>query len=164
MPGLTFQDCFLLPREGPCSRRALPNICRATVSNPGANLGLQWIHNFSPTTINEARISWMRAGADAHVLGHGTNYGDQIGIPNANVDDINSGFPTQNIAGLSQMGEAGAYPLITIENCVPSSRQRHDGSWIPHFQVRDGHQNADGRRSSSFWAATREVVSPITNS
>lgn len=87
-----------------------------TVSNPAANLGLQWIRNFSPTTINEARISWMRAGADAQVLGHGVNYGNQLGIPNANVDDINSGFPTQRIAGLSQMGEAGAYPLISIEN------------------------------------------------
>ena len=87
-----------------------------TVSNPAANLGLQWIRNFSPTTINEARISWMRAGADAQVLGHGVNYGNQLGIPNANVDDINSGFPTQSIAGLSQMGEAGAYPLISIEN------------------------------------------------
>lgn len=88
----------------------------ANVSNPAANLGLQWIRNFSPTTINEARISWMRAGADATPLGHGVNYGTQLGIPNSNVDDINSGFPTQSIAGLSQMGEAGAMPLTTIEN------------------------------------------------
>jgi len=88
----------------------------ANVSNPAANLGLQWIRNFSPTTINEARISWMRAGADATPLGSGTNYGTQLGIPNTNVDDINSGFPTQSIAGLSQMGEAGAMPLTSIEN------------------------------------------------
>ncbi|MFN8007721.1 MAG: TonB-dependent receptor [Terriglobia bacterium] len=87
-----------------------------TVSNPSANLGLQWIRNISPTTINEARFSWLRAGANAQVLGHGTNYGDILGIPNANNSDVNSGFPTQNIAGYSQMGEAGAYPLITIEN------------------------------------------------
>lgn len=87
-----------------------------TVSNPAANLGLQWIHNFNPTTINEMRVSWLRAGADAQVLGHGKNYGEQLGIPNTNVDDINTGFPTQSIAGLSPMGEGGAYPLISIEN------------------------------------------------
>ena len=111
LPGL-----FPAAQGGALQQAGASQYLPGTVSNPGANLGLQWIHNFSPTTINEARISWMRAGADAQVLGHGTNYGDQIGIPNANVDDINSGFPTQNIAGMSQMGEAGAYPLITIEN------------------------------------------------
>jgi Carboxypeptidase regulatory-like domain len=111
LPGL-----FPIAQGGALQQAGASQYLPGTVSNPGANLGLQWIHNFSPTTINEARISWMRAGADAQVLGHGNKYGDQIGIPNANVDDINTGFPTQSITGMSQMGEAGAYPLISIEN------------------------------------------------
>ena len=87
-----------------------------TVSNPSAQAAIQWIHNFNPMTINEAHISWLRSGANAQVLGHGHNYGNTIGIPNANVDDINSGFPGQTITGVTYMGEGGAYPEINLEN------------------------------------------------
>ncbi len=86
------------------------------VSNPAQNVGLQWIHNFSATTLNEVRASWLRTGADATHLGYGQNYGNQLGIPNANVDNWNSGFPGMSIAGVTPVGESGAYPLISIEN------------------------------------------------
>jgi len=101
---------------GALQQRGAEQYLPGTVSNPSAQIGLQWIHNFSPTTINEARLSWLRSGADAQVLGHGHNYADQIGIPNANVDDINSGFPSMYITGVTSVGEGGAYPLINIEN------------------------------------------------
>ena len=86
------------------------------MSNPAAKFGLQWIRNFSPTTINEARISWSRAVPTRRRWVTGSimelNWVSRV----SNVDDINSGFPTQSIAGLSQLGEAGAMPLTTIEN------------------------------------------------
>jgi hypothetical protein len=87
-----------------------------TVSNPSAQAAIQWIHNFGPTTINEAHVSWLRSGANAQVLGHGHFYGNTIGIPNANVDDVNTGFPGQSITGVTYMGEGGAYPELNIEN------------------------------------------------
>lgn len=86
------------------------------VSNPSANLGLQEIHNFSPRIINEARAAYVRAGATAVQLGYGHNYADQLGIPNTNVTDNNSGFPTMNIGRLSSIGETPFFPLIELEN------------------------------------------------
>jgi len=107
---------FAIAQGGALQQAGAAQYLPGTVSNPSANFGLQWIHNFSPTKINEARISWLRAGANAQVLGHGNNYGEQLGIPNTNVDDINTGFPTQSISGISTVGEGGAYPEISIEN------------------------------------------------
>lgn len=86
------------------------------VSNPAQGIGAGWIRNFSPTTINEMRASWLRSGADATHLGFGHNYADQLGIPNANVDAWNGGFPSMSITGVTGVGESGAYPLISIEN------------------------------------------------
>jgi hypothetical protein len=83
----------------------------ANVSNPAANLGLQWIRNFSPTTINKHE-SLDEAGADATPLGSGTIV-EPARHPNANVDDIIR--PDSGIAGLSQMGRL-ALCRSTIEN------------------------------------------------
>jgi hypothetical protein len=47
---------------------------------------------------------------------YGHNYANQLGIPNANVDNINSGFPSMLIAGVTSVGESGAYPDISIEH------------------------------------------------
>ena len=108
--------CCAIAQGGALQGAGASQYLPGTVSNPAANLGLQWIRIFTPTTINEMRLSWLRAGADAQVLGHGNNYGEQLGIPNANVSDTNSGFTAHSITGLSYMGEGGAYPLISIEN------------------------------------------------
>jgi Carboxypeptidase regulatory-like domain len=86
------------------------------VSNPAQQAALGWIHDFNPTTINEARASWLRSGADATQLGYGHDYADQLGIPNANVNLINSGFPDMDITGVTGIGESGANPDINIEN------------------------------------------------
>jgi hypothetical protein len=87
-----------------------------TVSNPAQNAGLQWIRDFSPTTLNELRAAVLYAGANARQLGWGRNYASQLGIPNANASDLNSGFPGISISGLGAIGESVAYPLINIEN------------------------------------------------
>ncbi len=86
------------------------------VSNPSVNFGIQEIHNFSPRVINEARAAYVRAAANALQLGFGHNYAEQVGIPNTNVTDNNSGFPTMNISGLSTIGETPFFPLNEIEN------------------------------------------------
>ena len=86
------------------------------VSNPSVNFGLSEIHNFSPRVINEARGAYVRAAANAVQLGVGHNYADQLGIPNTNVTNNNSGFPTMNIQFLSGIGETPFFPLNEIEN------------------------------------------------
>ncbi|PYV61114.1 MAG: hypothetical protein DMG97_44140, partial [Acidobacteria bacterium] len=80
------------------------------------NFGLSEIHNFSPRVINEARGAYVRAAANAVQLGVGHNYADQLGIPNTNVTNNNSGFPTMNIQFLSGIGETPFFPLNEIEN------------------------------------------------
>jgi hypothetical protein len=86
------------------------------VSNPAQNLGLQEIHNFNPTTINEFRVAYIRAGADAVQLGFGNNYADELGIPGVNVTDNNSGFPGISIGGFGLLGESPFFPLKELEN------------------------------------------------
>ncbi|MGH9343686.1 MAG: carboxypeptidase regulatory-like domain-containing protein, partial [Terriglobia bacterium] len=118
LPG-AFSD---LPQYAPAEGKALLQGVNASqylpgfVSNPGQSVGLGWVHNFSPTMLNEMRGSWLRTGADATQLGFGHNYADQLGIPNANVDPWNGGFPTMSITGVTAVGESGANPLISIEN------------------------------------------------
>src|SRR5205823_3102491 len=61
------------------------------VSNPARSAGIQEIHNFNPTTINEFRVAYIRAGSDATQLGYGQDYASQLGIPNVNITPDNSG-------------------------------------------------------------------------
>ena len=86
------------------------------VSNPARSLGLQEIHNFSPTTLNEFRAAYVRAGSDALQLNFGKNFAEQVGIPGVNVTDNNSGFPGINITGYSPLGDSAFFPLVELEN------------------------------------------------
>src|SRR5205814_771182 len=86
------------------------------VDNPARSLGLQEIHNFSPTTINEFRVAYIRAGSDAVQLGSGHKYADELGIPGVNVTDNNDGFPGIQIGGIGLVGESPFFPLIELEN------------------------------------------------
>jgi hypothetical protein len=86
------------------------------VSNPARSLGLQEIHNFSPTTLNEFRAAYVRAGSDALQLNFGKNYADQVGIPGVNVTDNNSGFPGISISSYSPLGDSAFFPLVELEN------------------------------------------------
>jgi hypothetical protein len=86
------------------------------VSNPARGLGLQEIHNFNPTTVNEFRAAYIRAGSDAVQLGFGENFADQLGIPNVNISANNSGFPQIAVSGYSTLGDASFFPLIELEN------------------------------------------------
>jgi hypothetical protein len=86
------------------------------VSNPARSAGVQEIHNFNPTTINEFRVAYVRAGSDATQLGFGKDYADQLGIPNVNITPDNSGFPQIGISGFSTLGDTAFFPLIELEN------------------------------------------------
>ncbi len=86
------------------------------VSNPSVNAGVSEIHDFSPRLINEARVAYVRAGAQAVQLNYGHNYADQLGVPNANVTNNNSGFPTMDIQFLSGIGDNPYFPLAEVEN------------------------------------------------
>jgi len=116
LPG-TFSD---LPEFAPAIGGALSTggggSLTGRVSNPARSLGLQEIHNFNPTTVNEFRAAYIRAGSDAVQLGFGENYADQLGIPNVNISANNSGFPQISIGGYSTLGDAPFFPLIELEN------------------------------------------------
>jgi hypothetical protein len=86
------------------------------VANPARSLRLQEIHNFNPTTLNEFRAAYVRAGSDALQLNYGKNYAEQVGIPGVNVTDNNSGFPGINITGYSPLGDSAFFPLRELEN------------------------------------------------
>jgi hypothetical protein len=109
-----------LPQYAPAIGGALTTggagLLTGYVSNPARSAGLQEIHNFSPTTINEFRLAYIRAGSDATQLGFGNNYADKLGIPNANITANNSGFPQIGITGLSTLGDTAFFPLIELEN------------------------------------------------
>jgi hypothetical protein len=86
------------------------------VDNPARSVAFQEIHNFSPRMINEFRAAYVRSGSDSVQLGFGKDYANQLGIPNVNVTDNNSGFPGISAAGISGIGEAPFFPLVEIEN------------------------------------------------
>jgi Carboxypeptidase regulatory-like domain/TonB dependent receptor len=116
LPG-TFSD---LPQFAPAIGGALSTggagFLTGIVDNPARSLGLQEIHNFSPTTLNEFRAAYIRAGSDAVQLGKGNKYADQLGIPNVNVTENNDGFPQMAISGFGGIGDAAFFPLIELEN------------------------------------------------
>lgn len=109
-----------LPQYAPAIGGALTTggagLLTGLVSNPARSVGVQEIHNFNPSTINEFRVAYIRAGSDATQLGFGKNYGDQLGIPNANITANNSGFPQLPITGLSTLGDTAFFPLVELEN------------------------------------------------
>ena len=86
------------------------------VSNPARSAGIQEIHNFNPSTINEFRVAYVRAGSDAVQLGYGKSYASQLGIPNVNITADNSGFPQIGITGFSTLGDTAFFPLVELEN------------------------------------------------
>ena len=86
------------------------------VDNPARSLGIQYIHTFNPTTINEFRAAYVRAGSDAVQLGAGNQFADQLGIPNINVTENNDGFPGIGISGYGRLGDSPFFPLIELEN------------------------------------------------
>ena len=116
LPG-TFSD---IPQFAPAIGGALSTggagFLTGNVSNPARSLGLQEIHNFSPSLLNEFRAAYIRTGVNAYQLGFGNNYANQLGIPNANVTDNNSGFPNMAISGFGGIGESAPFPHITVEN------------------------------------------------
>ncbi len=116
LPG-TFSDIpELAPAVGGALSTGGAGSLTGRVSNPARSLGLQEIHNFSPMTINEFRAAYIRVGSDAVQLNYGQNYADQLGIPNVNISENNSGFPQIGIGGYSQLGDASFFPLIELEN------------------------------------------------
>ncbi len=86
------------------------------VSNPARSVGVQEIRNFNPTTINDFRVAYVRAGSDATQLGFGRDYASQLGIPNVNITPDNSGFPQIGMSGFSTLGDTAFFPLIELEN------------------------------------------------
>jgi hypothetical protein len=116
LPGAFSEQPQYAPSVGGALGSGGAGFLNGIVDNPARNLGLQEIHNFSPTTINEFRAAYIRAGSDAVQLGFGHNYADELGIPGVNVTDNNSGFPGISIGGFGLLGESPFFPLIEIEN------------------------------------------------
>lgn len=117
LPGAWSEDPQFGPSVGGALGSGGAGFLTGIVDNPARSLALQEIHNFSPRVVNEFRAAYVRAGSDAVHLGFGNKYGDQLGIPNVNVTDNNSGFPTMFLGGgTTPIGDSPFFPLIEFEN------------------------------------------------
>ncbi|SPE26797.1 putative Cna B domain protein [Acidobacteriia bacterium SbA2] len=80
-----------------------------------ANLG--WVHNFSPTIINEARISYNRSYYTGYPQGAGTNYTVKSGIPGFDqTSAVFPGFPGISISGYAGLNGNFWRPIVTPQN------------------------------------------------
>jgi hypothetical protein len=83
--------------------------------NQRANLG--WVHNLSPTMINEARIGYNRTYQTAFPQGAGTNYTVKSGIPGFDqTSAVFPGFPGISIAGYAGINGNFWEPIISPQN------------------------------------------------
>jgi hypothetical protein len=84
---------------------------------------------FSPTFLMDNVFGYQRQ--DQSVLptqSYGTNYGEQLGIPGLNGDEIRqSGFPNFDISGLTSLGYAGWIPAFRTEENFTMS---HNFTWV----------------------------------
>lgn len=79
---------------GPCINcGVVMNLLAGSSGGRTQNMGLTYIHTFSPTTVNEFRAGLNRSSSFFHSNDNGAKLADQVGIANVNVNDQTSGLP-----------------------------------------------------------------------
>ncbi|MEZ5391721.1 MAG: carboxypeptidase regulatory-like domain-containing protein [Bryobacterales bacterium] len=105
-----FPDAFADPRAG-------------TRANRHHNTTVNWIHNFSPTRINEFRFNW---GDRMHInrgAGRFSNKNGELGIPGVNGE----AFATFQVNGLTQLGVT---PHERIQDPIRTIEITNNQTWI----------------------------------
>ncbi len=88
--------------------------------NRGHNAGLNWIHVFNPSWVNELRLGFNRLRAGVLQENSGTNISEQLGFPTVSGNPVDFGSPNVNLLGFDGIGEPINYP-----------QDRHDNTY--HF-------------------------------
>lgn len=90
------------------------------------NLVLTEVHTFSPTKINEFRVSYNRIATTFAGFDYGNNLAEELGIPNINVfGETSSGLPRINVADeLTALGTDAPIPAIRYEETFQLSTLR----------------------------------------
>jgi len=109
---------FLFQNES-APQPSLAPLSGVNESDDSRNAGLQWTHVFSPRTLNEARVGFMRFvfSQDFQTAGGPTNYWQQIGLKNLDNDPAYYALP--NIVLSTQygsLGYGGSVPFFNISN------------------------------------------------
>jgi hypothetical protein len=112
------------------------------LADRGRNLAISETHIFSSSKLNQATFGYNRIFDHIKSYGDGTNWSDQLGIPNANLGtDLSSGFlNTQFNDGYWGLGDRGFSPI-------------QDGTNI--FQFSDDFEWTHGAHSFSIGFGTR---------
>jgi hypothetical protein len=98
----------------------------------GQGWQINYIHIFNPRLLMELKTGFTRLNIRSLTLNFGNNAAEKFGMPNANVNQFNSGLPPVNINGYAPLGDNNFLPIIDINNVyqgngtVRYTRGKHD--------------------------------------
>jgi hypothetical protein len=98
----------------------------------GQGWQVNYVHIFNPRLLVELKTGFTRLNIQSLTLNFGTNAAEKFGMPNANVNQFNSGLPPVNINGYAPLGDNNFLPILDINNVfqgngtVRYTRGKHD--------------------------------------
>ncbi len=110
--------------------------------NHGQNAGLDWIHVFRSSIVNEVRLGFARMRATGLQQNHGSDIASQLGFPNILTSPVDLGAPNVTVIGFDGIGEPINYP-----------QDRHDTT----FQASDNLAWTVGRNQFKIGADVRHL-------
>jgi hypothetical protein len=100
---------------------SLPNIGTiqpgGSVSYPGSSVDtadqaiLNFTHIFSPKTSVEVKVGYTYISNSSLPLNYGSDFGNAMGVPNANLDLFTSSLPNVGVTGFAGLGDSTSLPL-----------------------------------------------------
>ncbi len=78
--------------------------------NHGQNAGLNWMHVFRPSLINELRLGFVRMRTAVLQENHGTDIAARLGFPDVSTNPVDLGAPNINLIGFDGIGAPINYP------------------------------------------------------
>jgi hypothetical protein len=93
---------------------------------------INYLHVFTPRLLMELKAGYTRLNIQSLPLNYGTNAAEKFGMPNADVNQFNSGLPPVNINGYAPLGDNNYLPIIDVNNVyqgngdVRYNRGKHD--------------------------------------
>jgi Carboxypeptidase regulatory-like domain/TonB dependent receptor len=96
------------------------NGVEGTGSQSTYSTGINWVHTFSPTLLEEARIGLSRLRNTALPVGYGQDLSTQAGIPGANISPFTSGLTAMEIEGFSNplLGVFSSFPWVRAQTNI----------------------------------------------
>jgi hypothetical protein len=98
----------------------------------GQGVQINYLHIFNPRLLMEVKAGFTRLNIQSLPLNQGTKAAEKFGMPNADVNQFNSGLPPVNINGYAPLGDNNFLPIIDVNNVfqgngdVRYNRGKHD--------------------------------------